>query len=316
MTEDGCSRLSNPDLVRRAHELRVVLVRDGFHPAHVANTFALVREAAHRTIGLRHFDVRLLGGWVLLKGRVAEMETGEGKTLTATLPACAAALAGLPVHIVTVNDYLAARDGWAMGPIYRALGLTVGVVVHGMTALDRQAAYACDIPYCTNKELVCDYLKDRILLGQAGSRLQACLDHLETAQQGRRDLLLRGLHYAIVDEADSVLIDEARTPLIISRSADEDGKQPVYEQALRIAGQLTEECHFVVDRRERQVRLTPDGEVQAATLAADLGGCGKAVCGGRRSFSRRLSRFISFIAISSIWCVIPHYRLLMSTPAA
>jgi preprotein translocase subunit SecA len=267
----GCAGLSDAGLIECAADLRPRLIRDGFRSGLVAKSFALVREAAYRTIGQRHFDVQLLGGRVLLEGRVAEMETGEGKTLTATLPACTAALGGLPVHVVTVNDYLAARDSDAMGPVYRALGLTVGVVVHGMTSSDRQAAYACDIVYCTNKELVFDYLKDRIQIGQAPSRLHICLDRLHRPRP-TDDLLLRGLHYAIVDEADSVLIDEARTPLIIASIAEDDIEQEMYQQALRMAKLLSEACHYTVDRRERVVRLTPAGESRAAELAAGLGG--------------------------------------------
>ena len=266
-----CSRWRDGELMERAGQLRPPLVRDGFSPELIAKTFALVREAAHRTIGQRHFDVQLLGGRVLLDGNVAEMETGEGKTLTATLAACTAALGGLPVHIVTVNDYLALRDCSAMAPIYHALGLTAGAVVHGMTPSERQAAYACDITYCTNKELVFDYLKDRIRIGKAPSRVHVCLDRLQRPRAAD-ELLLRGLHYAIVDEADSVLIDEARTPLIIAGIADSDVEQEVYGQALKMAGLLSETQHYLLDRRERLVRLTPAGEGRVADLAAGLGG--------------------------------------------
>ena len=159
-----CTDLSDADLRETADRLRPALLQNGFADNVVAHSFALVREAARRSVGQRPFDVQLLGGRVLLHSLVAEMDTGEGKTLTATLPACTTALAGIPVHIVTVNDYLAARDAELMGPVYRALGLTVGVIVHGMTAESRQAAYGCDVTYCTNKELVFDYLKDRLVV--------------------------------------------------------------------------------------------------------------------------------------------------------
>ncbi len=130
----------------------------------MAEAFALVREAARRTLNMPHFDVQLVGGLVLLKGMVAEMETGEGKTLAATLPACTSALAGVPVHIVTVNDYLATRDAEWMGPIYRTLGLSVGTIIHGMDPTAKKNAYRCDVTYCTNKEVTVDYLRDRIVL--------------------------------------------------------------------------------------------------------------------------------------------------------
>src|SRR5690242_12491919 len=189
-----------------ADELRTALRVHGFDDDLVARAFALVREVAARRLGQRPFDVQLVGGRVLLGGMVAEMETGEGKTLTATLPACTAALAGVPVHVVTVNDYLARRDAEWMGPIYEALGLSVGVIVHGMDAEARRDAYACDVTYCTNKELAFDYLKDRIALRDQPSRLRLQLERLYADARPRR-LLLRGLHYAIVDEADSVLVD-------------------------------------------------------------------------------------------------------------
>src|SRR5262249_10480003 len=208
--------LAPPAIRAMADELRYRLRCDSRHTDIVARTFALVRAVATQTLGMPHFDVQVMGGWVLLHGMVAEMQTGEGKTLTATLPACTMALAGVPVHIVTVNDYLAQRDAELMGPLYRALGLTVGIVVQGMPLEARQAAYACDVTYCTNKEIAFDYLKDRLVLGRHQSRLQLQLERLTDAPTRMRRLMLRGLHYAIVDEADSVLIDEARTPLIIA----------------------------------------------------------------------------------------------------
>jgi preprotein translocase subunit SecA len=255
-----------------AQALRLALTREGFQPALVARAFAMTREAAHRTIGQRHFDVQLLGGRALLKGRVVEMETGEGKTITATLPACAAALAGLPVHIVTVNDYLAARDAEAMGPVYRALGLTVGVVVHQMTAEARRAAYACDVTYCTNKELVFDYLKDRLLVKQLTSRAHLHLDRLSRLRSDSASLLLRGLCYAIVDEADSVLVDEARTPLIIARHVEDRQERKMYAEALAMAHRLTEREHFEIDRPAGTVRITDAGTALLGRLGVQSGG--------------------------------------------
>jgi preprotein translocase subunit SecA len=270
--------IRDADLKEAAQSLRPQLVRHGFRDDLAAKAFALIREVAQRTIGQRHFDVQLLGGWVLLTGRVAEMDTGEGKTLTATLPACTAALAGLPVHVVTVNDYLAGRDADAMGPVYAALGLTVGVVKQGMDPEARRAAYACDVTYCTNKELVFDYLKDRLVVGQMPSQTHLHLERLHGPDTSQR-LLLRGLHYAIVDEADSVLVDEARTPLIIAQRSHEAVEQTVYEQALKLASRLAEGEEFVVDHAERDVRLTARGEIRLGELAKSLGGMWK---GGRR----------------------------------
>ena len=264
-----------------AADLREPLRRQGFADEPVARAFALVREAASRALGERHYDVQLLGGRVLLAGLVAEMETGEGKTLTATLPGCTAALAGIPVHIVTVNDYLAARDADWMGPIYRALGLTVGVIVHGMQPEERRAAYGCDVTYCTNKELTFDYLRDRLVLGRQADRIQLQIERLAGEGARARRLLLRGLHYAIVDEADSVLVDEARTPLIISGrgegTAEATGERRVYERALSLAAALAPGRDFVVEARERSVRLTEGGQARLRDLAQPLGG----VWGGR-----------------------------------
>jgi preprotein translocase subunit SecA len=232
-----------------------------------------VREAATRTLGQRHFDVQLIGGRVLLDGMVAEMATGEGKTLTATLAACTAALAGIPVHIVTVNDYLAARDAQWMGPIYDALGLSVATIVHGMDADARRAAYAADVTYCTNKEIAFDYLKDRIVLGREANRLQLQVERLYEERPRLKQLLLRGLHYAIVDEADSVLIDEAKTPLIISGAGGaETSEQETYQSALALAKEMEFGRDFVIEGRERVIRLLPAGLDRLAERAKAFGG--------------------------------------------
>ena len=249
------------------------LRRGRFAALTVAQAFALVREAATRTLGQRHFDVQLIGGRVLLDGMVAEMATGEGKTLTATLAACTAALAGIPVHIVTVNDYLAARDAQWMGPIYDALGLSVATIVHGMDADARRAAYAADVTYCTNKEIAFDYLKDRIVLGREANRLQLQVERLYEERPRLKQLLLRGLHYAIVDEADSVLIDEAKTPLIISGAGGaETSEQETYQSALTLAKELEHNRDFVIEGRERVIRLLPAGLDRLAERAKALGG--------------------------------------------
>ena len=259
-------------LQEAANDLRAALHREGLREDLVARTFAVVREAATQTLGLRHFDVQLIGGRILLAGIVAEMETGEGKTLTATLPACTMALAGVPVHVITVNDYLVQRDADWMGPIYRALGLTVGAITHGMDAEERRAAYACDITYCTNKEIVFDYLRDRLVLGRDPSRIQLRLERLSGQQARPRQLLLRGLSYGLVDEADSVLVDEARTPLIISGTVDETPERRLYETALALAGKLGAGTDFVIDGRDRSIRITDAGQMRLEDLARPLGG--------------------------------------------
>jgi preprotein translocase subunit SecA len=263
--------LGEAELRLAAQVLREDLHRRGVTEDLVARSFALVREAASRTIGERHYDVQLLGGQVLLDGMVAEMETGEGKTLTATLPACTAALAGLPVHIITVNDYLAARDAEWMGPVYRALGLTVGVIVHGMDPAARRAAYACDVTYCTNKEVAFDYLRDRIILRGDPGRIHLQLERLRGEEARWNRLVHRGLHFAIVDEADSVLVDEARTPLIISGGHGAAPERRVYETALALAGELERGRDFVANERDRLIRLTEEGQAHLEEATRTLG---------------------------------------------
>jgi preprotein translocase subunit SecA len=256
--------ISADQLRALADDLRAQLRRRGCQP-HFARAFAVVREAATQTLGIRHFDVQLIGGWIMLNGMIAEMDTGEGKTLTATLPAATMALAGFPVHVVTVNDYLAQRDARLMQPLYQALGLSVGVVTSGMSIEARRQAYARDITYCTNKELVFDYLRDRIALGRTPSRMHLQVARL-AAPSHRPQLLLRGLHFAIVDEADSVLIDEARTPLIISRQANENIHRQAYQAALALAGELEPGHDFVIDTRERGMQLTDSGRLRLVEL--------------------------------------------------
>ena len=229
-------------------------------------SFALIRELAERTIGLRHFDSQLMGGWVMLHGQLAEMETGEGKTLAATLAAATAALAGIPVHVITVNEYLVERDAMAMGPLYRALGLTVGYVTQRMALAERRAGYACDVTYCTNKQVAFDYLRDRLLLGNNRSRLRLQLESAYAENNRQAQFLLRGLCFAIVDEADSVLIDEARTPLILTRSVDSAAANAAYRQALKLAQALDSGRDFFIDAAHRNVQLSRTGQQKLADL--------------------------------------------------
>jgi preprotein translocase subunit SecA len=260
------------DLQERARDLGKLLRRDGFEPGLVARAFALISRAAELTKKMRPFDVQLMGGYVLLRGMVAEMETGEGKTLTATLPACTAALAGVPVHVITVNDYLVTRDAALMKPVYDALGLTVGVVTEEQQPPERQAAYACNVTYGTNKTIVFDYLRDRIALGSRNSPMRLQLEKLAGGNSRVNKLLLRGLSFAIVDEADSVLVDEARTPLIISAPSGSGDEERVALQGIELAKQLVEDEDFLLDIGERKIVLTDTGQRRLERLCADLGG--------------------------------------------
>jgi len=267
--------LPDQRLREAADELRPRLLRANGLSDEMAVSFALTREAAHRHVGMRHFHVQLLGGGAMMGGAVAEMETGEGKTLTALLPAVTAALMGCPVHIITVNDYLARRDAEQLAPVYNALGLSVGLVEHGQLSQERQRAYTSDVTYCTNKELVFDYLRDRLALGPRRARSRLLLDEIFKSEfAGRRQpLLLRGLRFAIVDEADSVLIDEARVPLILSGTQEGvENASGLYESALDIARRLTSSEDFQVRANEKSVWLTTDGERRVARLAAGLPG--------------------------------------------
>ena len=206
------------------------------------DAFAACREAAERTVGMRPYPVQVIGGVCLHQGRIAEMKTGEGKTLVATLPAYLNALTGEGVHIVTVNDYLARRDSEWMGKIYKFMGLTVGLIVHDLDNAQRRAAYACDITYGTNNEMGFDYLRDNMVIHE-------------------RDMVQRGHVYAIVDEVDSILIDEARTPLIISGQGDKS--TDLYEKANQFVSRLKNEEDYTIAEKEKAVSLTEQGIAKA-----------------------------------------------------
>jgi preprotein translocase subunit SecA len=232
---EGVER-DDPDFKRKLQE--------ALEPALVP-AFALAREAGRRTIGMRHFDVQLIGGIVLHHGKIAEMKTGEGKTLVATLAAYLNSLTGKGVHIVTVNDYLARRDAEWMGPIYSMLGLTVGVIVHDLDDAQRRAAYGADITYGTNNEFGFDYLRDNM-------------------KYDLKDCVQRGHYFAIVDEVDSILIDEARTPLIISGPAEESTDK--YYRIDKIIPKLIKEIDYTVDEKMRTVTLTEEGVSKSERL--------------------------------------------------
>ena len=269
---DAARDLTDRVLNERVAELRRTLHRDA-NDAVAEQAFGLVSEVARRSLGMTPFDTQLIGGWVMWRGMLAEMATGEGKTLTATLPACVAALSGIPVHVVSVNDYLVERDAETMAPLYEALGLSVGTVTAQLgEARARRAAYACDVTYVSSKELVFDYLRDRAALERAGGARSGSQRRLRQSDLDRAGLVMRGLCFAVIDEADSVLIDEARTPVILSRVEGADEDERVYRQALLWSSRLDDGRDFVLDRRERSVQLTQAGCERARELTEPAGG--------------------------------------------
>ncbi len=254
--EEGLSKLTDSELKAKTNQFRNRLKEGDTLDEILPEAYAVVREAAKRVLGMRHFDVQLIGGIVLHQGRIAEMKTGEGKTLVATLPVYLNALTGEGVHVITVNDYLAKRDSEWMGKVYKFLGLTVGLVIAGMNPKEKQEAYACDVTYGTNNEFGFDYLRDNMVIY-------------------KNQLVQRKLNYAIVDEIDSILIDEARTPLIISGRANKSSD--LYKKADRFVRRLTpkviieedvkdfeqaednENYDYIVDLKAKSASLTGKG---------------------------------------------------------
>lgn len=270
--EDGLRGLTDDELRARAAAMRARLRRDGLVFDCVAECFALIRVAAVRTLGQRHFDTQLMAGYALLRGRLVEMATGEGKTFCATLPACTVALAGYPVHVITVNDYLARRDAQKMQPVYDFFGLSVGVIVQGLAKDLRRQAYAQTVTYCTNKELAFDYLRDRVALQGRSSRLHQSLRRLSGSADPGDALVLRGLYFAIVDEADSVFVDEARTPLILSASGHDGDEAAHSAAALEFAAGLIEGPDYRIDPFEHLVTLSDAGRDKLDAYAAGRAG--------------------------------------------
>ena len=236
--EDQYRKLTDEDFPNKTQEFRDRLIDGQTLDDILPEAFALVREASRRTLGMRHFDMQLVGGMVLHRGKIAEMKTGEGKTLVATLPAYLNALEGKGVHIVTVNDYLASRDAGWMSPVYQFCGLSVGLIVHDLSYQQRKEAYACDVTYGTNNELGFDYLRDNMVV--AGD-----------------NMVQRPLNYAIIDEVDSILIDEARTPLIISGEGDKP--TDLYYRIAKFIPRLVNEDDYKVDEKANVVTLTEEG---------------------------------------------------------
>jgi preprotein translocase subunit SecA len=286
--------LSEEALARSALELRAPLLRHGFRADLVARSFALVGEAIWRKLEVRPYPVQLLGALALLNGMFVEMETGEGKTLTGAVAAATAALAGRPVHVITVNDYLASRDAEELRPVYETLGLTVGVVQHDQDAAARRVAYSCDVTYAVNKEIAFDYLRDGLALGSCRTYAQRMMGRLGGGEAP--SLLLRGLCFAIVDEADSVLIDEARTPLIISGMDSDPGEGSMYVSALELAREFSPGSDFVISSTDRNVQITSDGSVKLRRLTRNLGGLWEA----RRAREELVSNALSAIHLFKI----------------
>ena len=256
--DEDMQKLSDEELKAKTKEFKERLENGETLDDILPEAYAVVREAASRVLGMKHYRVQIVGGIILHQGRIAEMRTGEGKTLVATLPSYLNALEGKGVHVVTVNDYLAKRDAEWMGQVHEFLGLTVGVVLNSMDNDERRAAYECDITYVTNNELGFDYLRDNMVIY-------------------KEQLVQRGLNYALIDEVDSVLIDEARTPLIISGQSEKSTK--LYEACDILARQLErgeasgeftkmtaimgedleETGDFIVNETEKNINLTEDG---------------------------------------------------------
>ncbi|MCD6364741.1 MAG: hypothetical protein J7M14_02580 [Planctomycetes bacterium] len=271
--EKHFSDMSSDALRKAAEQTREVFLRGRDTDADLERAYALVREVAAREIGEKPYQVQVAGALVMEAGGVAEMATGEGKTLTATMPATIAGWRGRGCHIITVNDYLARRDAEWMGRVYGFCGLTAAYIDQEMAPPDRRLAYLADITYCTNKEVTADFLRDQLALGKLRGLPQALLSKIaDGAGRGTDRLVQRGLSCAIVDEADSVLIDEAVTPLIISGDAPNPEQVDAFGHAAEIAQQLEPQIHFTVNHRYREVELTNRGKARVEELSAPLGG--------------------------------------------
>ena len=245
LLEPQLQKLTDQELRQKTFEFRERLQKGATLDSLLVEAFAVCREGARRALGMRHYDVQLIGGIALHRGNIAEMRTGEGKTLVATLPVYLNALTGKGVHLVTVNDYLVRRDAEWMGKLYGFLGLTTGIIVHDLTDEERKKAYACDITYCTNNELGFDYLRDNMKFDL-------------------KDYVQRELNFAIVDECDSILIDEARTPLIISGPAEASTDK--YYVVDQVIPHLQRNKHFIMEEKTRTASLTDEGNSQVERL--------------------------------------------------
>lgn len=264
-------QLSESKLREEVREFRELFRTGRDKKDDLLRAMALIREVSGRLRGEWHYHVQIAGGLALIHGCVAEMATGEGKTLTATLAATVAGWRGRGCHVITVNDYLARRDAETMRPIYEFCGLTVGYLLGEMKPPERRAAYYCDITYGTNKEICADFLRDRLMLGHTKNLPGALLGKIVHGT-GTDRLVQRGLEFAIVDEADSVLIDEAVTPLIISGDAPNQEQVEAFKQAAEAAVYLMPQRHYTVNQRYREIELTDEGFEKATELTQSYGG--------------------------------------------
>ncbi|MGJ8594792.1 translocase [Sulfitobacter sp.] len=254
-------------------QLRQALLSGTPKVALLGQSFALVREVAHRTLGMRHYDVQIMGAYAMMQGQIAEMRTGEGKTLCATLAVATMALGGVPVHVITVNDYLAERDAELMQPVYAFLGLDVGVILEGQSEAERQQIYKRAVVHGANKEIAFDYLRDRMVLRRQPGNLHRKVERITGKQIGGA-LRMNGLHFALIDEADSVLVDEARTPLVISGAVSQGQGHDIemFQSAMVAAEQLQEGPDYKVLASERRVVVSKRGLEKLDEMAADSDG--------------------------------------------
>ncbi|MEX0777318.1 MAG: DEAD/DEAH box helicase [Phycisphaeraceae bacterium] len=269
---DTLQTVSDARLRQELVELRVAFRLNRQRSSDVDRAMALVRETAQRQLGQRPYPVQVAAALALYDGCLIEMATGEGKTLTATLPAVLAGWRGRGCHVITVNDYLAARDAQNMGPLYRFCNVSVAAIQADMPPVQRRQAYRADITYCTNKEVTADHLRDRLILGRQRGLVAALSAQLAGGDPRVESLVMRGLERAIIDEADSILIDEAVTPLIISGEAPNAELVEAYQQAATLAGDFEAARHYTVNHKYREVRLTNAGRGHLRQRGAAMGG--------------------------------------------
>jgi len=282
---------SNAELVKgvwlHQRELRLALQNNSESDPYLIDALASLRELSLRILGMRHHDVQLLGARAILMGRIAEMQTGEGKSLTAVPVAVIAAVAGFPIHIITVNEYLASRDADEFSKLFGVMGLSVGVINDEVSREERVREYRKPIVYCTNKSIAFDYIKDRIEFNFFDQRSQHNLYRLTKTEQSKS--LLQGLSFTLIDEADSVLIDEARTPLIISKNVEWSDERQTYLTAYDFAVELHENKHFKVDRDHKSIFWLSEGESELIEMARSLGGLWSGPIRCRELLSKALS---------------------------
>jgi preprotein translocase subunit SecA len=273
--ENQYANITDTNLKLAALEMRDIFRCNRDNQQHLEHAFAIIREVGTRQLGETAFPSQLVGALVINSGAIAEMATGEGKTLTATMPVTVAGWRGRGCHVITVNDYLAKRDAEWMERIYRFCGLTVSYIEQQMKPQERRQAYAADITYCTNKEVTADFLRDRLLLSSSKGLCSTLLNELNGSSKVTDRLVQRGLNFAIVDEADSILIDEAVTPLIISGQAPNAEQSESFVQAANIASEFELESDYKINHGYREIELTDQGKENFKNLTSHLGGVWK-----------------------------------------